>query len=326
MIVFSGVAPSGNLHIGNYIGAIRQWVAGQDQKQNIFCVVDLHAITTPQDPRELYEKTREVAAIYLACGVDPQKSAIFVQSHNPHHAQLAWILDCVTPMGWLQRMTQYKEKSKSQKEVVSVGLFNYPALMAADILLYQTDEVPVGEDQKQHIEYTRDVAERFNKTYQEVFKLPKARIDAPTARIMSLQDPNSKMSKSDPNDLSRLNLLDPLDLVSEKVRQAVTDSGNEIRRAPDKPALSNLLTIYAALTDQPIERIEQDYSSVSSYQEFKQDLAEVVIEFLRPIQQKYRQIRETPEHLDTILAEGLQKVKPLSQATLTKVQRAVGLG
>ncbi|MBU0708853.1 tryptophan--tRNA ligase [Patescibacteria group bacterium] len=324
-VVFSGIAPSGNLHIGNYIGAIRHWVKSQDEKDNIFCVVDLHAVTVPQDPRVLKDKTREVAALYLACGIDPQKSRVFIQSHNPDHAQLAWILDCVTPMGWMQRMTQYKDKSVKQKEVITVGLFNYPVLMAADILLYQTDEVPVGDDQKQHVEITRDIAQRFNSKYGEVFTLPEAMIDMSGARIVSLQDPSAKMSKSDPDKKGSVYLLDDPETVGQKVREAVTDSGQEIQTHEEKPAISNLLSIFSALSGKEINSIEEEYQG-SSYQKFKQDLSEVVVEFLKPIQRRYREIREDSTYLDNVLQQGSDSLKSVSNKTLRAVQEALGLG
>ncbi|OQX50821.1 tryptophan--tRNA ligase [candidate division CPR3 bacterium 4484_211] len=323
--VFSGVAPSGSLHIGNYIGAIRHWVEFQDKEDNIFCVVDLHAITTPQDPRKLKEKIYEVAALYLACGINPDKSKIFVQSHNPDHAQLAWILNCVTPIGWMRRMTQFKDKSQKQKEIVSMGLFDYPVLMAADILLYQTNEVPVGEDQKQHVEITRDIARRFNSRFGEAFTIPKAVIDTTGARIMSLQNPLAKMSKSDPNPDGSIFLLDDADAVQHKIRIAVTDSGKEVKASENKPALKNLLTIYSVLGNESVEALEERYQGVG-YREFKADLAEVVIEFLRPIQKKYREIWESRGYLDDVLRRGLEMVRPVSHETLARVRELVGLG
>ncbi|MBU1110772.1 tryptophan--tRNA ligase, partial [Patescibacteria group bacterium] len=322
---FSGIAPSGNLHVGNYIGAVRNWVKTQSQKANIFCVVDLHALTVPQNPEKLRAKIREVAALYLACGIDPEQSNIFVQSHNSDHAQLAWLLDCITPMGWMRRMTQFKDKSQKQKELVSVGLFNYPVLMAADILLYQANEVPVGEDQKQHVEIARDIAEKFNSRYGEVFTLPEAVIDQASARIMSLQEPTSKMSKSDPDANGAIFLLDDLETARRKIKIAVTDSGKEIRRGKDKPALTNLLTIFSTLSGRSdINKIEEEYQG-SGYKEFKQDLTEVIVEFLRPIQQKYQQIQADKTYLDEVLEKGLEAARPISGQTLRSVQEAMGL-
>lgn len=324
-VVFSGIAPSGNLHIGNYLGAIQHWVKRQQEKNNIFCVVDLHAITTPQDPRELREKIYEVAALYLACGIDPQHSNVFIQSHNPDHAELAWILDCYTPMGWMKRMTQFKDKSKKQKESVTVGLFNYPVLMAADILLYQTQEVPVGDDQKQHVEITRDIADRFNSRYGEILALPEAIIDTSGARIMSLQDPFNKMSKSDSNVDGAIYLLDDLDTVQRKIKSCVTDSGREIRSGEDKPALTNLLTLFSSFSGQSVSVLEKTYQG-ASYQDFKKDLAEVVVQFLKPIQDRYTQIRNQKDYLQSVLHQGLERVRPISSKTLQRVKDAVGLG
>lgn len=324
-VVFSGIKPSGNLHIGNYIGAIRHWLENQGKKENVYCIVDLHAITVPQDPQRLQDLIWEELALYLACGLDPKKNNIFVQSHNLDHAQLAWILDCFTPMGWMRRMTQYKSKSKKQKEAVSVGLFNYPVLMAADILLYQTNEVPVGDDQKQHVEVTRDIAERFNSRYGEVLTLPQAVIHQEGARIMSLREPKSKMSKSDPNAEGTLYLLDSPEDIQRKIRTAVTDSGHEIRRGNDKPALTNLLTIYAALCDKSVGELEEEYQG-QGYGDFKQDLAEVVINFLRPIQARYQELCQDGGYLTKVVSQGLAEVKPRSAKTLMLVEKAVGLG
>lgn len=323
--VFSGVQPTGNLHIGNYIGAIKQWVEMQDSHECIFCIVDLHAITTPQNPKVLKEKIRELAALYLACGIDPRKSAIFVQSHNPDHTSLAWILDCIASMGQLERMTQYKSKSKKIKGQVSVGLFNYPALMAADILLYQTDEVPVGMDQKQHVELTRDLAERFNSRFGEVFKVPKVKVLQVGAKIMSLQSPTKKMSKSDEDKNGAVNLLDSADQIRHKIKIAVTDSGKEIVFRDEKPGISNLLVIYSQLSGRSIKELEKKYAG-RGYKEFKEDLAEIVIESLRPIQKEYQRIRKEKGLLDKILKDGLEKVRPISQKTLQKVYEVMGLG
>jgi tryptophanyl-tRNA synthetase len=322
--VFSGIQPSGDLHLGNYLGAINQWVARQDARENVFCIVDLHAITVPQDPKVLKKKTRELAALYLACGIDPQKSIIFVQSHNPDHAGLAWILNCFTGVGQLERMTQYKDKA-NKNEFISAGLFDYPVLMAADILLYDTREVPVGDDQKQHVELTRDIAQRFNHRYKkEIFTLPQPVLGQLGARIMSLQDPNSKMSKSDPGDNSKINLLDDLDLIATKIKRAVTDSGSEIKIAKNKPAISNLLQIFSQLSAQPVKILEKQYAGVG-YGRFKQDLAEVVVESLRPIQQKFKAVMESGE-IEKILTQGTEKARAVSKKKLAEVERVVGLG
>lgn len=323
--IFSGIQPSGNLHLGNYVGAIKQWVNLQENYECIYCIVDLHAITVPQDPRELSEKIRELTALYLACGIDPEESIIFVQSHNPDHASLAWILDCVASMGQFKRMTQYKAKSEKMKGRASVGLFNYPALMAADILLYDTDLVPVGEDQKQHVELTRELARRFNSRYEEVFKIPEAKLMTSGARVMSLQKPESKMSKSSEDPKGTIDLLDEADAIREKIISAVTDTGDKIVARPDKAGISNLLTIYSVLSDQTIEELEAKYQG-EGYSDFKKDLVDVIVEFLKPIQEKYNEIREDENYLNRVLQSGLEKAKPISEKTLEKVYDSMGLG
>lgn len=336
-VIFSGIQPSGNLHIGNYIGAIKQWVDFQDslkfkvqssklaENELIFCIVDLHAITVPQDPKLLREKILEVAALFISCGIDPKKSKIFIQSENLDHPYLGWILNCVTPFGSLSRMIQFKDKSSKQQEGTTAGLFDYPVLMASDILLYDTDEVPVGEDQKQHVELTRDIAEKFNRTFGEVFKLPEPKIQKETARIMSLQRPDSKMSKSDEDSMGAIMLLDDKDTVAEKIKQAVTDSGSEIVYREDKPAISNLLTIYANVTGADISELEKQYQGVG-YGEFKKDLSEAVITFLSSIQEKYNQMKEDPQHLSNVLDEGRDYACERSSKKVQQVKDAVGLG
>lgn len=322
--VFSGIQPSGNLHIGNYIGAIRQWVKHQEDRDNIFCIVDLHAITVPQDPKELRENIREFGALFFACGIDHTKSIVFAQSDNLDHANLGWILNCYAGMGQLERMTQFKDKAQKQ-EHVSVGLFDYPVLMAADILLYDTAEVPVGEDQKQHVELTRDLAERFNSKFgQPVFVIPAPVIPEHGARIMSLQDPLSKMSKSDKNPNSRIELLESLDLVVDKIKRAVTDSGSEIRMSDDKPAVSNLLQIFSEFSGKEIVELEREYAGVG-YGKFKQDLAEVVVEGLKDIQERYREIREGGK-VEQYLQVGAEMAMAISSKKLELVRRVVGLG
>lgn len=321
--VFSGVQPSGNLHIGNYIGALRQWVNLQNQNSELFfCIVDLHAITVPQDPKILREKVLEVASLYLACGIDPKKAHIFIQSENPDHASLAWILNCITPFGQLERMTQFKEKS--EKHEANVGLFDYPVLMASDILLYQTDEVPVGEDQKQHIELTKDLAEKFNKTYGETFKLPVPLIQKEAARIMSLQDPISKMSKSDEDPLGTINLLDSEEEIREKVKKAVTDSRSHISKDYGSSAISNLLTIYSAFKDQSLEESLSELDG-KSYGEFKNLLADLLVSFLSSVQKKYNEIRADDKLLRQVLDEGREYAKTKSSQTLKIVKEKVGL-
>ncbi|MDD3531773.1 MAG: tryptophan--tRNA ligase [Candidatus Shapirobacteria bacterium] len=320
--VFSGIQPSGNLHLGNYIGAISQWVNMQDQYDCFFCIVDLHAITVSQDPQKLLAKIKELAALYLACGLDPKKSTIFVQSHNPDHASLTWILDCLTSMGQLERMTQYK--TKSDQAGASVGLFNYPILMAADILLYQTDLVPVGQDQKQHVELTRDLAQKFNSCFGPVFKIPKPKMLSVGAKIMSLQNPKQKMSKSSLDKRGTIDLLDSPQTIKNKIMAAVTDSGQEIIASPNKPGISNLLAIYSITTGLEINQIEKRYQD-KNYGQFKSDLAQEVVKFLTPIQDRYRTICQNQKGLAKILTEGKQKAKEVSQKTLDQVYQKTGL-
>ena len=321
-VVFSGVQPSGNLHIGNYIGALRQWAYMQEGKEPIFCIVDLHAITVPQDPIQLKEKVLEVAALYLACGIDPKKSHIFIQSQNSNHTELAWILNTITPFGQLERMTQFKEKIK--KHEANVGLFDYTVLMAADILLYQADEVPVGEDQKQHIELTRDLADKFNKKFGDTFKLPVPVIQKETARIMSLQTPTNKMSKSDTNLLSTIYLLDSEDKIREKVKKAVTDSGSKISRDASSEGLSNLLIIYSAFKNQDLNKTYDEVEG-KSYGDFKVLLADLVVENLLEIQKKYKEIRNDDTYLRQVLDEGRDFAIEKSSLTLQKAKDALGL-
>lgn len=322
-IIFSGVQPSGNLHIGNYVGALRQWVAMQNGRDAIFCIVDLHAITVPQDPKVLREKILETAALYLAIGIDPHKAHVFIQSENPNHANLAWILNTITPFGQLERMTQFKEKS--EKHGQNVGLFDYPVLMAADILLYQTEEVPVGEDQKQHLELARDLAQRFNKQFGEVFKIPTPVISRETARIMSLQTPTSKMSKSDTNSLATIYLLDSEEQIREKIKKAVTDSETHISKDKGSEGISNLLTIYSAFKNQTLTA-SQDELEGKSYGEFKNLLADLIVSDLSQIQQKYKKIKEDEKYLNEVLDSGRDFAIESSNETMKKVLNAVGLG
>ncbi|MDD5339199.1 MAG: tryptophan--tRNA ligase [Dehalococcoidales bacterium] len=323
--VFSGIQPTGNIHIGNYIGATRHWAADQDIYDNIFCIVDLHAITIQQDPKQIKSKIREVTGLLLAAGIDPQKSIVFVQSHVHEHSELAWILNCFIPMGWMGRMTQYKEKSSKQKEQVSVGLFDYPALMAADILLYDTDVVPVGEDQKQHVELTRDAALRFNNIYGDIFTVPEPRIAEIGARIMGLDDPTKKMSKSEEAPNHAIALLDPPDVIQKKIMRATTDSETTVVFDEKRPGIYNLLTIYKTFTGEKDKDIEAKFAG-KGYGDFKKALAEVVIEGLRPLQERYQKITGEAGYIDKVLAEGAAKAHPLAQKTLAKVQKAVGLG
>jgi tryptophanyl-tRNA synthetase len=321
--IFSGAQPTGNVHLGNYLGALRNWVALQHEYESFFCIVNLHAVTLPQDPEVLNKKTRELARIYLAVGIDPQVSTVFVQSDVPEHAELTWLLNCVTRMGELERMTQFKDKARKQEENVSVGLFDYPVLMAADILLYQTDLVPVGEDQKQHLELTRDIAIRFNRDYGETFRVPDPFIPKVGARIMSLADPTKKMSKSDEeSEAGCVMLLDADDAVQRKFKRAVTDSGTEIRFDANRPAINNLLTIYHLLTGQSAEEIE-DHFSGHGYAKLKGELADITIEFLKPIQERVRAIDD--DKLNAILEHGAAHAQGIAQATLSDAKTRMGL-
>ena len=323
--VFSGIQPTGNIHIGNYLGAIQHWVASQTEFDSVFCIVDLHAITVPQDPEILKSKIREVTGLLFAAGIDPKLSAVFVQSHIGAHAELTWILNCFIPMGWMKRMTQFKEKSQRQKEQVSVGLFDYPALMAADILLYETDFVPVGEDQKQHVELARDIAQRFNSIYGETFKLPAVLMAEIGARIMGLDDPTEKMSKSEGRPSHTINLLDSPDDIRAKVMRATTDSLREIRFDESRPGIYNLLVIYELFTKLDRGEIEARFEG-KGYADFKGELVEVVIEGLSPLQSRYRELTADPTYIDSLLAEGALRVKPVAEKTLALVKDRIGLG
>lgn len=322
--VFSGIKPSGELHLGNYLGAIRNFVELQHTAECIFSVVDLHALTVPQDPADLYRRTLDIARLYVASGIDPAKATIFVQSHVSAHAELGWLLECYTYIGELRRMTQFKEKSEGQANV-SAGLFTYPVLMAADILLYQADKVPVGEDQKQHLELTRDLAQRINNRYGEIFKVPEPYIPPKSAggRIMSLDDPLRKMGKSaDPK--GTIALLDTPDVISKKIRSAVTDSGREVYYdEEEKPAISNLMVIYALCSGESLETIADRYGS-SGYGAFKKDLADVVINTLAPIQERYKELTE-PGSIEAVLAEGRAKAEPIASETLRKFKEKIGI-
>src|SRR2546423_6584408 len=322
--IFSGAQPTGNVHLGNYLGALRNWVALQTEYESFFCIVNLHAITVPQDPKVLAKKSRELARIYLAVGIDPNVSTVFIQSDVAEHTELAWMLNCVTRMGELQRMTQFKDKArKQQEENVTVGYFDYPALMASDILLYQTDLVPVGEDQKQHLELTRYIAIRFNRDYGQTFVVPDPFIPKVGARIMSLADPTKKMSKSDEeSEAGCIMLLDDDDAVRRKFKRAVTDSGTEIKFDESRPAINNLLTIYHLLTNKTPAEIEEQFKG-KGYAALKQELADVCIEFLRPIQERVRSIDD--DKLDQILAQGAERAEAIAQITLNRAKKSMGL-
>eukprot|EP00882_Tetradesmus_deserticola_P004640 GHRQ01004890.1.p1 GENE.GHRQ01004890.1~~GHRQ01004890.1.p1 ORF type:complete len:419 (+),score=164.29 GHRQ01004890.1:543-1799(+) len=334
--VLSGVQPTGQLHLGNYMGAIRNWVNLQEQYDTFYCVVDLHAITAPHDPVELRTATRSVAATYMAAGIDPEKASIFVQSHVTAHAELNWLLECVTPIGWLNRMIQFKEKARKQGEDVRAGLMTYPVLMAADILLYQADLVPVGEDQKQHLELTRDIAERVNGLYGgrkwkkrggrggNIFKVPEPLIPPAGARVMSLQDGSSKMSKSAENDASRINLTDTPDAIRSKVKRCKTDSFPNLEwDHPERPEAANLLTMYQLSTGKTKEEVLSDIQG-KNWGAFKPMLADALIAHLEPIQSKYTAIMADPSHVDAVLDKGAAAAAETANATLNLVKDAMG--
>lgn len=326
--VLSGVQPTGNLHLGNYLGAIRNWVHGQQAYDNYFCVVDLHAITVPHDAKLLAEHTFATAALYLACGIDLSCSTIFVQSHVSAHAELTWLLNCVTPLNWLEGMIQFKEKAVKQGENVSVGLLDYPVLMAADILLYDADKVPVGEDQKQHLELTRDIAVRINHLFGSdevpILKLPDPLIREEGARVMSLTDGTKKMSKSDPSDLSRINLLDPPEVIDKKIKKCKTDPirGLEFDN-PERPECNNLLTLYALLANKSRETVQSECAELG-WGQFKPLLADATIEALRPIRETYAAVRGDRPYLEGVLREGRMKAAAVAHATLDRVKAALG--
>lgn len=322
--IFSGIQPSGVITLGNYVGAIKQFIELQHDYDCYFCVVDQHAITVPQDRLELRKNIRGLAALYVAAGLDHKKATLFIQSEVPAHAQAGWMLQCISYIGELERMTQFKDKSTG-KEAVSAGLLTYPPLMAADILLYETDLVPVGEDQKQHLELTRDLAERFNNKYNEIFTIPEVRIPKVGARIMSLQEPTKKMSKSDSNQKAFITLLDTPKQIEKKIKSAVTDSEGIIKfDRENKPGVSNLLSIYSIMSGKTIEEIEADYAG-KGYGDFKADLAEVVVQALAPIQERYYELVDSKE-LDDILDEGAERAKLKANRMLRKMENAMGLG
>ena len=320
--IFSGAQPTGTLHIGNYLGALKNWVALQDEYESFFCIVNLHAVTLPQNPEILRQKTLDLARIYLASGVSPEKSTVFIQSDVAEHAELTWILSCVARMGELERMTQFKDKGKGNAERAGVGLFTYPVLMAADILLYQTDLVPVGQDQKQHLELSRDLAIRFNRDFGEAFVVPEPFIAPIGARIQSLADPTKKMSKSDENANGSIFLLDDADTITKKFKKAVTDSGTEITFDDERPAIKNLLTIYQLMTGKTAEECEANFAG-KGYGHFKTEIAEAVIEFLKPFQERVKNY--TDEDLKEILKSGAEKARAIARETLTDVYAKMGI-
>lgn len=321
--VFSGIQPSGNLTIGNYIGAMKNFVGLQEDYEAYYCVVDLHAITAKQNPADLRKNSRNLAALYLAAGIEPEKSCLFIQSHVPAHVELAWVLNTMTYMGELSRMTQFKDKLESNKDNQNAGLFNYPVLMAADILLYQADLVPVGDDQKQHIELTRNLAERFNNRYSETFTVPEDFIPESGGRIMSLKDPNKKMSKSDTDANASIYILDEPETIRRKIKSAVTDSLGVIAYSQDQPGIRNLIDIYAAFDGSRPEEVEMKFKA-ANYGTFKEVVGEKIIEKLGPIQANYKEIVGDKEGLDKILKEGADKAAYQARKTLSKVYRKVG--
>ena len=322
--VFSGIQPTGGFTLGNYLGAVRNWGVLQDEYDCIYSVVDLHSITVRQDPATLRRQIRESAALLLACGVDPERSILFIQGDVHQHAELSWILGCYTQFGELSRMTQFKDKSQKHPENVNGGLFTYPVLMAADILLYQTDLVPIGGDQKQHLELARNIAERFNGVYGQTFVVPDGYFPKVAARVMSLQDPTAKMSKSDENTNAKIMLLDDPDLIVKKFRRAVTDSGSENRAAEDKPGVTNLMSIYSACTGKTFVEIEREFDG-KGYGDFKTAVGETVRDMLRPIQERYAVYLSDKEQLNSILKSGAEKASYLASKTLAKARRKIGL-
>ncbi|MBW4550546.1 MAG: tryptophan--tRNA ligase [Aphanocapsa sp. GSE-SYN-MK-11-07L] len=326
--VLSGVQPTGNLHLGNYLGAIRNWVESQSQYENYFCVVDLHAITVPHDPKILADNTYKIAALYLACGIDPADSKIFIQSHVPAHTELTWLFNCITPLNWLEGMIQFKEKALKQGENVGVGLLDYPVLMAADILLYQADLVPVGEDQKQHLELTRDIAIRLNFQFgseeKPILKLPQPLIRAEGARVMSLTDGTRKMSKSDPSELSRIHLLDSPEEIQKKIKRCKTDPIRGLTfDDPDRPECNNLLTLYMVLSGQSKAAVAAECESIG-WGQFKPLLTEAAIAALEPIQARYQQVMAEPGYLESILRQGREQAAAIANQTLADVRSAMG--
>lgn len=322
-VVFSGVQPSGNLTIGNYLGAIRNFSAFSEEYHCYYCVVDMHAITVRQIPAELRKRTYETLALYMACGLDPQKNTLFVQSHVPAHAELGWILDCYTMFGELSRMTQFKDKSAKNADNINAGLFTYPALMAADILLYQTELVPVGSDQKQHLELARDIANRFNQIYGDTFVVPDGYITKEGARIMSLQEPSKKMSKSDANENAVVRILDSKDDIIRKFKRAVTDSGSEIVQRADKEGISNLLNIYTCFTGKTIEEAEREFAG-KGYGEFKLAVGEVCADSLAPVREEFARLMADKAYLEEVMAQGASDAYRNARRTMSKVRRKLG--
>ena len=322
-ILLSGIQPSGHLCIGNYLGALKNWVSLQDSHDSIFLVVDMHALTIKQNPAELRQRCLSYVAQYIACGIDPDKSIIVIQSHVPQHAELMWVLSTLTYMGELHRMTQFKDKSKKHAANINAGLFTYPVLMAADILIYQADLVPVGADQKQHLELARDLAVRFNTQYSDTFVVPEPYIPKAGARIMSLQDPEKKMSKSDENLNNLIAILDTPDVIKKKIKRAVTDSGKEVKVDKSRPGISNLVNMYSLITGTTVQAVEEQFEG-KLYSDFKSELGNFTAEYLEPIQQKYAEISKDKTYLESVLTNGAESAYYRARKTLTKVYRKVG--
>jgi len=324
MRIFSGIRPTGGLHIGNYLGAIKQWISFQESNECVFCIVDLHAITTPYEPKELQKNILETTAVYLAAGINPEKSIIFVQSEVKEHAELAWLLGTITPMGELSRMTQFKEKSKQHKDYINAGLFNYPVLMAADILLYKAEAVPVGKDQEQHVELSRTIAKKFNQKFGKVFPEPEAILPKVGAKIMSLTDPKKKMSKSD-DPKSCISLFDSPEDITKKILSAETDSGKEVLyNVTKKPGISNLLTIYSLLTDKSTQNLEKQFKG-KGYGDFKKSLAKVLIDYLEPFRRKQKELQTRDVYVKEILNKGASRARTIAETTMKEVREKMGL-
>lgn len=323
-VIFSGVKPSGELTLGNYLGAIKNWVKLQDEYECYFCVADLHAITIRQEPKELRVRALEILAIYIAAGITPDKNTLFIQSHVPAHCEAGWLLNCFTYMGELSRMTQYKDKSQKLGESISAGLFSYPVLMASDILIYDTDLVPVGKDQKQHLELARDIAERFNNLYSPTFTIPDGYVSKEGEKIMDLQDPSKKMSKSDDNSNGYILIMDPPDVIRKKISRAVTDNIGIVKYSDEQPGIKNLMNILSAITKKTPEEMEIEYEG-QGYAKFKSDVAEAIVGELSPIQQKVKELLSDKEYLENIYKKGAEKANYIANKTLRKMQKKIGL-
>jgi tryptophanyl-tRNA synthetase len=322
-VIFSGIKPSGELTLGNYLGAIKNWVKLQEEYDSYFCVVDLHAITVKQEPKNLRQRTLEVLSIYIAAGIDPEKNTLFIQSHVSAHSEAAWLLNCSTYMGELNRMTQYKDKAQKETESISSGLFNYPVLMAADILIYDTDLVPVGKDQMQHLELARDIAQRFNNSYSPTFTVPEGYVSKATEKIMDLQDPTKKMSKSEDNANGYVLIMDPPEVIRKKISRAVTDSIGIVKYSEEQPGVKNLMGILSALTATAYEDIEKKYEG-QGYAQFKKDVAEAIIIELEPIQKKVKELLDNKTYLEEVYKKGAEKANYVANKTLRKMQKKIG--